>query len=140
MTASVSVERPAAQVAAVLFDPARDPEWREDVLESALVSGEPGAAGAVYRERVRAAGREFTPEVELTEVTPGRLGFTLREPITGRGTYTLTESGGATQVDLEIDIDSRGGLKAMMDGMIAGAVQKSAERDLVNLKEMLEAS
>lgn len=123
-----------------MFDPARDPEWREDVLESELVSGEAGAAGAVYRERVRAAGREFTPEVELTEVGPERLGFLLREPITGRGAYTLTESQGATRVDLEIELDSRGGLKAMMDGMIAGAIQKAADRDLVRLKGMLESA
>lgn len=98
--AKVNTRKSPQEVYDYLVDFERHPEWRFDVLESKLVQGETGRAGARYRQRIKQGRRELEANVELTEAEPGsRVGFrTLDEgPVTASGSYSISGTGSAAR-------------------------------------------
>jgi hypothetical protein len=62
-----------AQVAAVMFDPRRDPEWIGGARSVELLSDDPLAPGARVRRHGGFLGRRFSWETELMEYRPDQL-------------------------------------------------------------------
>lgn len=135
----IAVDRPASEVFALVSDPASDPRWRSDVRSVELLSGEPSAPGAVYRQLVGALGRTVAARIEVLEVVPGRaIAFAVREPVTGRGGYEVEPQGDGAVLRFWLELPSSGGLRKVADRAIAAAIARGARADLARLKALLE--
>ena len=90
----------------------RHPEWRFDVLESKLVHGETGRAGARYRQKVKQGRRETSSRTwKPTDAQPERsVGFrTVDErPVTASGTCRIMASGSGSELVNGVTIETLG--------------------------------
>ena len=135
----IVVDRPAADVFALVSDPESDPRWRSDVRSVERLSGEPSAPGTVYRQRVAALGGSADALVEVAEIEPGRsITFLVRAPVTGRGGYRVEPAGAGATVRFWLELPSSRGLRAVADRAIAAAIARGARADRARLKALLE--
>jgi uncharacterized protein YndB with AHSA1/START domain len=137
--AKLSTAKSPQEVYAYLVDFERHPEWRFDVLDSKLVEGEAGRAGARYRQRVKQGRRELEVDVELTEAEPPRrVGFrTLDEgPVTASGTYNISGAGSGSEVINDVVIETRGVLR-LFEPLMGPQLRKTAARYEQALRERL---
>ncbi len=97
---SAHINRPPAEVAARIRDPAGYPRWRPDV--KAVEGVERGADGAT---RFREVGRHGAVRYRLAETEPGaRFVSTIESPdlpYGGQWTFALTPDGTGTRVEIE---------------------------------------
>jgi hypothetical protein len=137
--AKVSTTKSPQEVYDYLVDFERHPEWRFDVLESKLVEGETGRAGARYRQRVKQGRRELEVGVELTEAEPSRrVGFrTLDDgPVTASGTYDISPADPGSEVVNDVAIETRGVLR-LFEPLMGPQLRKTAARYEAALRERL---
>jgi uncharacterized protein YndB with AHSA1/START domain len=135
----LSTAKSPQEVYDYLVDFERHPEWRFDVLESKLVEGETGRAGARYRQRVKQGRREQEVNVELTEAQPPqRVGFrTLDEgPVTASGTYSIGPSASGSEVVNDVAIETRGVLR-LFEPLMGPQLRKTAARYEQALRDRL---
>jgi uncharacterized membrane protein len=138
---SVEIVRPAHEVFAFLADMGNDPRWREEVIAATCVSGEPGAEGAVYRERLVVGGRTIEVTAELVEVSPWeRIVYQVREPVHARGGYTLAPTNSGTRVTFEVRFPASSILAEIRNRVIAAAIGGRAEANLRRLRSVLESA
>ena len=67
VTATRTIEAAPAQVASVMFDPNRDPEWIGGAKSVEPLSGNPSAVGARVRRYGGFMGKKFSWETEVVE-------------------------------------------------------------------------
>ena len=144
----VDLDRPPAQVFAVVADARTMPRWYEAVEKVTPATGGPAGVGAHYDVERSLPGGRVHNDVEITEHEPDRLvTFESRSgPTPFRYRYTLepvTNPGGAgTRLHLEGDIDGTGlpGPLGHM-GPLASQLFKRGMRDnLAQLKRLVETS
>jgi hypothetical protein len=129
-----------------LVDFTRHPEWRFDVVESELVAGEPGQAGARYRQRVKPGRKEMTTEVQVTKAErPHAVAFRTVDsgPVSAAGEWAIrareadSGSGGAgTEVVYDGTMEMHGFLR-LFEPFMGPAFKKTAERYERALEERL---
>lgn len=137
----IAVDRPAAEVFALVSDPESDPRWRADVRSVERVSGEPSTPGTVYRQRVAAMGGTAEAVVEVIELVPDRaITFAVKEPVRGTGGYVVEPAGSGATVRFWLELPSSGGLRKVADKVVAAAIARGARADLARLKALLEGS
>ncbi len=133
---AVSVRRPQAVVFSHIADGARNPTWRQAVVEVALHSGD-GRDGSVWRQVVRGpAGKEIDADYRVTRYEPPRAyGFDIvAGPVRGSGLYTLADEGeGMTSVTLELVLKPRGAMR-----VLTGFVLRQLVDDLDSLDRLRE--
>lgn len=105
-TRTQRIARPRAEVWAFFDDFANAPKWITGVSKTELVGSGPMQVGARFRETRTVAGRTETNEIEITTYDPPRkYAATAR---VGGGemtyTYTFTEAGNSTDVELVAEI------------------------------------
>jgi hypothetical protein len=136
VAASVAVAAQPADVAGVLFDPARETDWvpalvSVEIVDPALVPG------ARVRRRATVLGREteWLTEVEAARF-PHLLRLRIREgPMQGVVQYEVQRSGTGSHVAIRFAFESPADLPA---AAIAGPLERELERALERLKAVIE--
>jgi carbon monoxide dehydrogenase subunit G len=132
--ATVKIARPAAEVFPWLLDPDRRLQW-----VSGLVSSEQTGEGT-YREVVQEHGQRLEATATVIRHEPPRaLEIELRgRGFTARAVSQLRETDGGTTLSSSLDVQL-GGLGRFAGGLVGRQTQRSLERSLARLKELLEA-
>jgi uncharacterized protein YndB with AHSA1/START domain len=136
---TVSIARPRGDVFAYVADMRNRVEWHEDVMYAELLTSEPVRVGTVVCTRLRALGREYEYEWRVTEHEPPRR--VVMESVAGRHPssheYDLAEVEGATELTVTVTVRLAGPLRIVRPA-IAGRTQRGLERDVANVKELME--
>jgi uncharacterized protein YndB with AHSA1/START domain len=103
VTASLTIAASPARVAAVMFDPRRDPEWIGGAESVEPLAGDPLTPGARVRRHGCFMGKKFSWETEVASHEPNRL-LDMRfvaGPMTGGGvTYRIDTHGDRSRVSI----------------------------------------
>jgi uncharacterized protein YndB with AHSA1/START domain len=125
------------QVAAIMFDPARDPEWIGGARSVELLSADPTAPGARTRRKGGFMGKKFSWVTEVEDYAPGRL-LRMRfveGPMKGGVTYRIEPRGEGSRVSIR----NHGGSSFSFPGM-AWMLKRSVGKDLDRLRRLVAAS
>ena len=137
---TVRVDRPAQEVIAFLADGRNETAWRYDVVSSELVRGEPGAAGAVYAQRMKPGRREIEGGLEVLHVAPGeRVEWRSTEtrPFAFSGSYAARPADGGSEVTILAQLRAAGPLR-LAEPLMRGMMRKVGRRYADGLKAALE--
>ena len=139
VTATSTIGRPRAEVAAFLRDPANDTSWIGGLRSARLLTAAPVAVGSRVERVASFLGRRVEYVNEITELTGDRLAMrSVRSPFPMRVTYGhRPASDGATEVSVRVEGDA-GRYDALLTPLLGVAVRRSITRDLRNLKRVLE--
>ena len=136
----ITIDRPVPEVAAYAADPANAPEWYDNIESVKWETPPPAALGSRVAFVARFLGRRLAYTYELVELVPDeRLVMRTAEgPFPMETTYTWADAGdGATLMTLR----NRGtptGFKGIAAPLMARAVRRANEKDLRQLKDVLE--
>jgi uncharacterized membrane protein len=137
---AIEIERPRAEVAAFAADPDNATTWYENIKSVEWRSPRPLAAGSRFEFTAHFLGRRLTYTYEVRELVPGRrlVMATTEGPFPMETTYDWEDSGGGTRMTLR----NRGepsGFSSMVAPLLERAMRRANRKDLVRLKEVLEA-
>jgi hypothetical protein len=135
----VSINAPRKKVAALLSDPSKDPNWREDIAKYEPLSGKPGEPGSTYRLIPKRGGFLFTGTV-LRRSLPNRLRITLESPTTTvevRGTLTSLP-GDRTQLVSEEVVSFKGVWSKTVGLLTRPSFRKTHRRNIEAFKKLAE--
>ena len=137
---SVHINRPTAGVWAFLTDWSNDSKWQADVVRSEQTSPGPLALGSTGLAVQKFMGRELKNDVVVTVFEPmRRYGFkTTSGPVQFEGITTFEEMGGGTHVTFDFKGEP-GGFFKLAEGLVKKELEKSLDRDLAKLKQVLES-
>lgn len=140
LSATIFINRPAAEVFDYVLDVPHDVEWRTGVLEAAFTSEGATGVGTTGIERFKLIGQEMEATWTIFEYKPGRLArWTLDSgPIQGRGGYVCEQCGAGMNFTLEAYVKPSGVYRLL--GPIFGMLGRRQNLDdVVKLKALLEA-
>jgi uncharacterized protein YndB with AHSA1/START domain len=138
---AIVIDRPCAEVAAYAVDPSHAPDWYANIESMAWRSAPPVQVGSTVDFVARFLGRRLAYTYEIVDLVPGeRLVMrTAQGPFPMETTYTWEPVGdGRTRMTLR----NRGepaGFGRMAAPVMAAAMRRANEKDLVALKRILEA-
>lgn len=137
VSAEIEIAASPADIAGVLFDPQREPEWIQIVSAVELLGGalEPGAR---VRRTGSLMGQQFTWTTEVESVHfPHLLILRVTDgPFTGLIRYDVQRAGGGSRVRIRnVGQADRLPLPATM---LAGVLKHAMESDLGRLKGLVE--
>ena len=139
----VVIARPVEDVFRVLTDPTLAPRWASNAIKGELLTDGPVGVGSRRRAVVKGVmGRPMESVMEVTEFERNRaLGLRLISASwggDGRTRYTLTPEGEATRIDWTWEMEP-GGLLKPFDRPFMAMFRRIFQRDLENLKAMMES-
>ena len=127
VTATRTIAASPADVAAVMFDPARDPEWIGGAKSVDPPSGGATAIGARTTRHGGFMGKKFSWQTEVVEFEPNAL-LDMRfvaGPMTGGGvTYRIRPAGNSSHVSIR----NTGPGPQMMGWFVKRSVAKDLDR------------
>lgn len=140
VTAAVEIDRPAAEVFALLSDVTRNPEWQGGMVDCRWTSEPPVAVGSTYEQEARFLGKRISTSFVVTALDPGR--SVSIETTSGTMTIRVTRTvepldDGRCSVSADVSGEPTG-LQRFIPGM-RGMVQRSVRGDYARLKARLEA-
>lgn len=133
------INRPAAEIWAVVADYSRDPQWRHGVMS--MVPTPPGlvGVGTTTDEEMRFAGRTLRNLGVVTRVEPGRFAWRTTDGAAAHGSRTveaLTPT--RSRVELELVVTPRPSERATAP-LMARLLRRTLRGDLRRLRTLLEA-
>ena len=137
----IEIERPRVEVASYAADPTNATTWYENIEGVEWKTPPPLALGSRVAFTARFLGRRLTYTYEIRELVPGeRLVMSTSEgPFPMETTYTWADTAaGGTRMTLR----NRGepsGFSKVAAPVLASAMRRANRKDLVRLKEILEA-
>ena len=136
---SIHINKPAAEVFAFTSDFANDAKWQSDLVRSEKTSDGPTAVGSTGLYVQKLMGKELKNEVVVTVYEPPkRFGMkTTSGPVQFEAIVTLEDMGGGTHVTMRAKGEPGGFLK-VAEGLLQKELDKTFERDLAKLKQVLE--
>lgn len=139
LAAETDIAAAPADIAAVMFDPAREPEWMAAVKTVEIVDPalQPGAR---VRRTGSVLGREmaWTSEVEAVHF-PHMLSLRLAGgPFTGVMSYGIQRAGTGSRVRIQTRGEATGGLAFLPASLIEGPMRAALGADLERLKAIVE--
>lgn len=141
VTASHRIEAPPSAVAAVEFDPSRDPEWIGGVDRVELLTPPPLAIQSQVRRIGGFLGRPIEWVMRVDAFDPDRhVGMhALRSPFPMDVDYLLepVDGGRATRASIRIRGEGRG-MYGMPGALLGPMVRRSVAGDLRRLKKIVE--
>jgi uncharacterized protein YndB with AHSA1/START domain len=138
----IVIGRPCSEVAAYAGDPSRAPDWYANIESVAWRTPEPVQLGSKMDFVARFLGRRLAYTYEIVDFVPGeRLVMrTAQGPFPMETTYTWQPvDGGRTRMTLR----NRGepsGFGKVAGPVMAAAMRRANQKDLENLKRILEQS
>jgi uncharacterized protein YndB with AHSA1/START domain len=143
---SIEVARPPEQVFSYVTDPARLPEWQENLLSSRLEGGGAVAVGSrITQTRRIGIGRiERTMTLEMTELDPPRR-WTVRGidgPVRAiaRGEVAALGDGQRSEVTINLDFEGHGIGKVLVPVLVRPQTRRGLPASMQMLKERIEGS
>src|SRR5260221_6329276 len=139
VSAEIDIAAAPADIASVMFDPQREPEWMKAVVAVEII--DPALApGAKVKHRGSFVGRKVSWITEVAEVHfPHVLTLRLSEsPFAGTVRYDIQRVGGGgspARVRLARDAEQ---LSFVPSAIIAGPVRSALSADLERLKALVE--
>jgi hypothetical protein len=141
VTASVRIEAPPSAVAAVEFDPARDPEWIGGVDRVEHVTPPPMALQSQVRRIGGFLGRPIEWVMRIDVLEPDRhVGMhALKSPFPMDVDYVLDplDDGRATQASIRIRGEGKG-MYGLPGPLLGPMIRRSVTGDLRRLKRIVE--
>jgi len=141
VTASVRIEAPPSAVAAVEFDPARDPEWIGGVDRVEHVTPPPIALQSQVRRIGGFLGRPIEWVMRIEVLEPDRhVGMhALKSPFPMDVDYILEpfDDGRATQASIRIRGEGKG-MYGLPGPLLGPMIRRSVTGDLRRLKRIVE--
>jgi hypothetical protein len=141
VTASVRIEAPPSAVAAVEFDPARDPEWIGGVDRVEHVTPPPIALQSQVRRIGGFLGRPIEWVMRIDVLDPDRhVGMhALKSPFPMDVDYVLEplDNGRATQASIRIRGEGKG-MYGLPGPLLSPMIRRSVTGDLRRLKRIVE--
>ena len=141
VTASVRIEAPPSAVAAVEFDPARDPEWIGGVDRIEHVTPPPIALQSQVRRIGGFLGRPIEWVMRIDVLDPDRhVGMhALKSPFPIDVDYVLEplDNGRATQASIRIRGEGKG-MYGLPGPLLGPMIRRSVTGDLRRLKRIVE--
>jgi carbon monoxide dehydrogenase subunit G len=138
---STVVNRPPAEVFALVGDPANDGQWSATVKEARKTSGGPLGVSTTVEQVIRLLGRRIELGLEVAEYEPGRkLAIRLvRGPLKGTGRRLVEPVDGGTR--LTFAAEGRSGLFLnLAEPLVAWAIRRELRAALAAVKDLLETS
>ncbi len=138
ISAETFVAASPADVAAVMFDPAREPEWLAvvtgvEILDPALVAG----ARVVHHASVMGREVSWTTEVESVHF-PHALSLRIASgPVNGTVQYQIQRSGDGSTVRIR-GVGEAPGIGMLPVSMLTGPIKAELARHLARLREVVE--
>jgi uncharacterized membrane protein len=136
---SITIQRPIEDVFAFMSDTANLPLWQTDVLEARHTPEGPVQVGTQLRLVRVMMGRTIEASVAISEYEPPtRYAYqsTAGYSVTGVNTCEATREG--TKVTTRFDLQTAG-VFSLADPLVGRTIKRSVERDLANLKDLLES-
>lgn len=136
---SVWIDRSIEDVFDYVADLNRNHEWQADTIRSEYVSDGPIGVGSRAVTASKVMGREMEADLEVTAYNrPYEMCFaTGSGPISFAGCNALEEQDGGTLISITAEIEAAGFFK-VAEGVMKGQIQGNVERDMNNLKQVLE--
>ncbi len=137
---SVVINRPAGEVFAYLSDVKNDSKWQKGLAEAKFTSEGPVAVGATGVHRAKVIGITVEVGWELTEYEESRrTGWRfISGPFTGNESYTLESMPAGTNFMHAAELQPRG-LLGLLTPIAGGMFAKQSQKNLQNLKRILES-
>jgi Polyketide cyclase / dehydrase and lipid transport len=138
-TEKTTIAAGAGAIRDVLLDFPRYPEWVRDLKEVEVLATDTEGRATAVRFRAAAMGRSTSYTLEYDYSREDVLAWTLVQGDIMRtldGSYTLTESGSATEVAYELEVDLKLPLPGFVKRRSQGRIMHAALRDL---KERVES-
>lgn len=140
----IAIDRPAADVFAIIADPATMPLWYDAVTQVTKTTPGPPTAGATYQITRSLPGGVAHNHATIAEHTPHRR-VTLESrdgPTPFRYRYTLEPGGSATTLVLDGRISGAGlpGPVSHLDSLATQLFKRGMRRNLDQLKQLVEHS
>lgn len=133
------ISRQRAEVAAYMFDPARDLEWTRGIIASRALTDGPLRVGTSVERVARFLGREFTYRYEVTAFEPDSLvAMAVTRPFPMDVRYELEDVPEGTRVRIRAS-GNPGGFFGLWSPLLRRMVRRTIFRDLATLKARLEA-
>ena len=139
VTVEIEIGAAPADVAAVMFDPQREPQWMKAVTDVELIDAAL-APGARVRRRASFFGKEigWTTEVERVHF-PHLLILRVTEgPFTGTIRYEIQRGAAGSHVTIQ-NVGQPTGLSFLPAAMIAAPMRTTLTADLERLKSLVES-
>jgi uncharacterized membrane protein len=140
VTTEVVIDRPVDQVASYAANPDNAPEWYQKIESVTWETAPPLAEGSRVAFVARFLGRRLEYTYRIRDYEPGSqlVMATEQGPFPMETTYTWTDAGdNATRMTLR----NRGrptGFSRFTGPMMASAMRRANEKDLANLRSILE--
>lgn len=134
VTVTIDMPAPPERVAAIMFDPRRDPEWIGGARSVDMPPDDPTAIGARTRRNGGFLGKKFSWVTEVIEHRPNamlRMAF-VEGPMKGEVSYTIEPTGSGSRVSIR----NSGGASFSMPGM-TWMLRRSVAKDLDRLKALV---
>lgn len=124
-------------VASVMFDPMRDPEWIGGAKKATILTDGPYGVGTRVRREGAFLGRKIGWVTETTAFEPGKRAAMriIDGPFKGDVEYRIDSTSKGARVSLA----NRGVMPGMLDFLSATMVRMSTEADLKRLAMIVEA-
>lgn len=139
VAADIEIAADPADIASVMFDPAREAEWMGavtgvEVLDPALVPG------ARVQHRGRVMGQEFTWTTEVEAIHfPHVLALRVSDgPLVGTMRFEIQRSGTGSRVRMRNVGEPGASLSFVPAAMVSGPLRAAMTADLERLKTLVE--
>lgn len=137
---SAVIAAPLKSVYALLANPDRLTEWREDLVSTERVSPPGELDGAKYRETLRTPLGNQKATVALSTVVDKSFGFKVLDgPLRPQGSLTIDEGPGGTRLVYKIQLKPLMGFPTPLDTAAGIHLTSSVDKSMKKLKEILEA-
>ena len=141
---SITIARPVEDVFAVLTDPTQSRRWSANAIEGEVITHGPPGGGSRRRAVAKGPfGGTMENVMEVTELEPNRkVALKLISAPwggTGRTWYTFAPVEGGTRVDWTWEMEPGGLWKPLGSRPFMAMFGRRLQRDLDNLKVMMES-
>jgi uncharacterized membrane protein len=136
---SIVINRPVAEVFALLSDFGNNPTWSSAFLEAKKTSEGPIGVGTTWQGVGKFLGKRIEVEIEETEYEPNRKSTQKsKSPFPVHQQMTFESENGATRVNVRLEAEP-GGFFKLAEPVFKTMAKRGIETDLANLKDLMEA-
>ncbi len=138
----IEIDRLRSEVAAYVLDPDNATTWYENIKAVEWKSSKPVAVGSRIGFVAQFLGRRLAYTYEVTEMVPGErfVMSTAEGPFPMETTYTWEDTpNGGTKMTLR-NLGEPSGFSRVAAPIMVSAMRRANRKDLIRLKEILEAS